>query len=569
MADTIAEQMRPGTTQETRDWRWLALCITSVLMITWVPYLYGYYSAPTDRVFQGIIFNVPDIAQYWSWMRDHRTGLFVPNRMTPEPNEPALFNSLWLVLSQLQRATGWSEAIIYQVLRLVGGGAFLITLWWFTGLFALDRGQRWTAYLVALLGGGFGWIWVVDKYLWAGDVRYPLDLYVVEPNSFFALMTLPHLIVAAAMILAIFGSFLRAVQQNDDIRWYGVGAVVALLLGLSHTYDLIMIYSVLGAFVLLRCVQQHRILWRCIGGLVLVGGLSFPPAGYFAYLTSQNPLWRQVLEQFDNAGIFTPDLLHLPLLLGLPFVITVIDGIRSLAQRIANRSLSVEVGALPITFLWVWVVVGFGLLYIPTDYQIKMLNPYQVPLAILATRAVWRLGQHRKWKPIVLTLALVGLTIPTNLYLFSWRILELSRAEAPFYLTQDEVAVLDWLDARSEERAVVLSGLNLGQYVPALTGQRAFLAHWAQTVDFFEKRTMAQRFFDGTIPATERTAIVDRFQLRYVLFGAEERTFGQYDPATDPGLRVAYKTTTTIVYEVVRAQSTTGRRLAHQRGMVR
>ena len=32
------------------------------------------------------MFDVPDHAQYWSWVTSSRQGLFIPNTMTPEPN---------------------------------------------------------------------------------------------------------------------------------------------------------------------------------------------------------------------------------------------------------------------------------------------------------------------------------------------------------------------------------------------------------------------------------------------------------------------------------------------------
>ncbi|HEU5088043.1 MAG TPA: hypothetical protein VFT99_11375, partial [Roseiflexaceae bacterium] len=72
-----------------------------VLIASSLPYAYAYLTQPPDRVFSGIVFNVPDNAQYLSWARDHRTGLLVSNRMTPEPNPPLLFNLLWLVVAQL------------------------------------------------------------------------------------------------------------------------------------------------------------------------------------------------------------------------------------------------------------------------------------------------------------------------------------------------------------------------------------------------------------------------------------------------------------------------------------
>ncbi|GAB4207653.1 MAG: hypothetical protein OHK0022_36130 [Roseiflexaceae bacterium] len=554
----------------------LAASIVLLLLISGLPYLYGHLTTPRGLVFQGVAFNVADIVQYWSWMRDHRGALVVPNRMTSEPNDPALFNLLWLILGQVQNLTGWSPAMIYQALRLAGGAAFLAVLWWFVGLFLRDIRARWAAYLIAGVGGGLGWIWVIEKYAFGlSDVRFPLDVYVVEPNAFFALIALPHLLVAAAMIMAIFGLFLRAEQQGDDARRYGAAALLALLLGLSHTYDLIMIYGILGVYVLLQFIRARRILWGRFWGLAAIGLISSPPAAYFTYLTSRNPLWNEVLAQFDNAGIFTPNLLHIPILLGLPFLATLAYGIWLLARRRATEASPTaerpDTALAHRDFLWVWVVVGFGLLYIPTDFQIKMLNPYQVPLALITVGVLAGWATAKDEQPAAAALsqqdrtgagrallgrwALVWLfvlaTLPTSAYLLGWRVLELSRHDAPFYLSEDDMAALRWLDGRSDERAVVLSGLTFGQYVPALTGQRAFLAHWAQTAHFFDRRDDVQRFFDAATPAAVRRTLLADHAVRYVVRGAEERALGAFDPAADPQLRQVFASGQVQVFEVV------------------
>ena len=54
-----------------------------------------------------------------------------------------------------------------------------------------------------------------------------------------------------------------------------------------------------------------------------------------------------------------------------------------------------------------------------------------------------------------------------------------------------------WLDENSRPEDVVLSSLTIGQYVPSVAGNSAFLAHWAQTLDFFEKRRLVGEFFAG------------------------------------------------------------------------
>lgn len=547
-----SSRVRPVARTSIRtDWLLVGLFIAALLLVTGIPYLYGAFMAPEGRVFQGIAFNVADIAQYWSWMRDHQTGLLVPNRMTPEANNPALFNLLWLILGQIQRLTGLSEAAMYQVLRIGGGASFLIVLWWFLGLFTTDRAIRWTSYAVISLGAGFGWVWVVEKYARnLSDVRFPFDVYVAEPNTFFSLLALPHFLTAGVLLLAIFGCFLLAEERNDDWRGYGLATLWALLLGLSHAYDLLIVYGVLGVFVLLQFGQARRILWGRFWGLAAVGLLSFPPAGYFTLLTTRDPLWREVLSQFDNAGAFTPNLLHLPILLGATLILTAAYGIWLLKNRNQPRPSFVLRRRM---FLWVWIIIGFGLLYIPTDFQIHMLNPYHIPLALLSVEAValWSARKSpnlRRWA----LLALIAIVLPTNIYLLGWRLIDLRRAERPFYLSTGEQAAIDWLDARSDEHAVVLSDLGLGQYVPALTGHRAYLSHWAQTAHFYDRQADVVRFFDANTTETDRQAILDQFDVEYVIYGTDEQALGSFDPASTSRLMEVFAADDTAIYQVVR-----------------
>jgi hypothetical protein len=160
-----------------------------------------------------------------------------------------------------------------------------------------------------------------------------------------------------------------------------------------------------------------------------------------------------------------------------------------------------------------------------------MLNPYQVPLAILAVRIALRIAAApggiltngrtgawlRRWAPAALLLA----AVPINIYLLGWRFVDLGRHRAPYSLHRDEVAALEWLDRQGGD-AVVLSDETLGQYVPALSGKRAVLAHWAQTVDYFTKRDEVARFFDPAGSNAQRIAMLQRYDVAYVLVGEDE-----------------------------------------------
>jgi hypothetical protein len=97
---------------------------------------------------------------------------------------------------------------------------------------------------------------------------------------------------------------------------------------------------------------------------------------------------------------------------------------------------------------------------------------------------------------------------------------------------------------------VVLCSLNLGQYVPAVSGKAAFLAHWAQTVGFYDKRDRVARFFDASVLDAERVETLRAFGVDYVLYGPAERMLGSYEPAHAPWLTLEFSTPQVDVYSV-------------------
>lgn len=89
---------------------------------------------------------------------------------------------------------------------------------------------------------------------------------------------------------------------------------------------------------------------------------------------------------------------------------------------------------------------------------------------------------------------------------------------------------LNWLDEHADPADVVLSSITVGQYVPALSGNTAFLAHWAQTVDFYDKTERVEHFFDVAASDDERVGTLRTFDIAYVFYGPAERALGEYDP---------------------------------------
>jgi hypothetical protein len=528
--------------------------IVVVLVLTSLPYLYGYLSSPPDREFMGLMLNIPDHGQYLSWWWAFQDSMLVSNKLTPEPNEPIFFNLLWWTLARVSRWTGLGYAPVYQVFRWIAGGLFLWAVYRLIAEFLPEVRQRRTAFLLVTFSSGLGWVLVVLKYtLTRGELLYPLDVYIAEGNSFLCILGYPHFTLALAFITLILELVWRLWREGRTKCMVSAG-VLALLLGWTHAYDLLIVYGVMATFALFVWLRRRAFPWRLFWGGVVIFALSCSGAVYSVILTTVDPLWEEVLAQFANAGVYTPSPPHLVILFGFPLILAIVTWIGlAWRKRWSEENL----------FIMGWFLAGAVLNYIPTDFQIHMLNSWQVPMMLLVTKGVyafiapvlaeWKLGIRFPGFRVgdrVKYLALVLVVLPTNVYLWTWRFVDLARHDYPFYLHQDDVAALDWLREHTSPEDVVLCSLTVGQYVPGISGNTAFLAHWAQTVDFYDKQDRVARFFSADTLDEERAETLHSFGVDYVLHGPAERKLGDYDPGITPWLALALSTPQTDVYSV-------------------
>jgi hypothetical protein len=96
----------------------------------------------------------------------------------------------------------------------------------------------------------------------------------------------------------------------------------------------------------------------------------------------------------------------------------------------------------------------------------------------------------------------------------------------------------------------VLSSLTIGQYIPARTGSRAYLAHWAQTLNFYERREAVADFYGVSDTDAARRAFLREQGVHYVFHSRAERALGAYDPAHSPFLVTVYAHGETTIYQV-------------------
>ena len=520
------------------------------LAVTSVPYCYGFFATPAGRVYLGLMFDVPDHAQYWSWVTASREALFIPNTMTPEPNAASFLNPAMWLLARLQAVFGLSFAALFQWWRLAAALAIGPALAGATRALARSDDSARVAFWIALAGGGLGWLLVAAKYaLHLPEAPFPQALYIVEPNTWFGLLAYPYLPLAQAfMLIALVGVF-RA-HTGTGRAGFAAAAVGALGVALLHAYDLVVVYAVIGTFWLVELRGGRAIPWRLSWAVLIVIACSAPLAGYYQYLTSTDPLWRAVLAQYVNAGVWTPAPPLLPVLMGAPLLLA--------AWRLA----AVDWTHTGTRFVVCWALVGSVLIYMPTVFQVKLLAAYQVPLALLAadlwcerlgpamSRAAARLAAPGLAR-VVPALVLAALLLPTNVYLLAWRLIELRRPDSPYYVTHDEQAALAALAAHSTPDDVVLAVEELGRWAPNYGKTRAYLAHWAMTNKYLERRDTVRAFFGSNVDDAWRMRTMRGDRVTLVMWTDRLATPGRtFNPADSPIFEPVFQAPTAGVFRL-------------------
>ncbi len=507
---------------------WFIVAVSIVLLlVTSSPTIYGYLSTPPDRWFSGIVFNVHDTAQYLSWMRESGTAVFIENRLTSVPNEAIYLNLHWWIPGRVAGVLGLSLQLIYQVFRVVSVPLATVALYLFCAQVFADKVKRRFAFLLTVLTSGLGWVWVVLKYVTQDRAPFfPHDIYTTPGNTLWVMVASPHLTFALALtVLVLFLAWLGYQRRRFGLSV--VAGLAALFLGWGHVYDLVTIWVVLAVFGALVTLRDG-FRWRTFFSLFVVVLLSAPSALYWAWVSSDaHPMWQEALAQYDNLGAFTPDPAHLVILLGLTFLTALLtfDGLVPLKAR-SDGDL----------FAKSWFIIVPVLIYLPLHFEIMLLTGFQVPMAILATKGLFDrvLPWLKERLPprclrAVPALLLVAVSV-TNVYILAWRVLDLGRYDYPFYLHADDRAALRWLEANADPEDVVLSAFETGHYIAGLSGTRPFLANAVMTLDFNHKRALVQRFYGDSMTPDERLSFLQKYGIRYILWGPAERALGPFKP---------------------------------------
>ena len=472
---------------------WVLIFALGVMSLTWLPYGLAWGNTPPDAVFNGHLIGSEDGNSYIAKMR---WGAFGHARFelfyTTEPHEgQALIFPLHLLIGWLVgQWVGTDDPLMlhqalvmaYHTWRTISGVALILVYHAVFMRFLPNISERWLALVVCTLGGGLGILAVVWGII-------PPEMVIPEAFSLLSLLSLPHLLVARALLLIGMLAFLDGERHPIQYVWAGV---IWNLMGMIVPFYLALVAVLVGVYWLV-CGWQVGFRWGILRGSILSIGTTLPLFGYYTWVFTSHAAFAQWSAQ----NLLPSPAVWVYLLSYGVMLVPALMGIRRVFD-IAHQDRA---------WWWLmgWVAIVPFLVYAPINVQRRLLEGVWVALVILG---VMGLRTMPRWGQLLVICA----TLPTTLVLF----LGACMNHVEYYTPQAITQAMLWLADQPTDQAV-LTTRPIGNLLPLYASQRVFLGHGPETLYATTKAQQVTDYLNGQMPLAERLQLYRTHTLGYVL----------------------------------------------------
>lgn len=535
----------------------LGISLALVLLLA-LPYFLGHLLARPGTYFTGLIMNPEDSQSYFAKMLQGYQGRWLYTiPFTPEAHRPAFIGGFYLALGHLARLLGLSLVQVWHLARMAAGLFLFLVTFGFVATFVQRPRWRWTAFLLAVLGSGLGWLWLIlGQSQWLGD--FLVDFRMPESHLFFTAFTYPHVAAGSGLLLIIFWLYLKALKTTRRAWVYALAAGLAnLALGIVYPFLIYLVGGTAGAYWIYLALRRRRWLWREAGLAAVILLVPLPLFLYYVYTYQVNDVFRAWAEQ---AGTLSPAWPHYLIAYGLLLVPALLPLLRRRWRaQIDDRQ----------AFLWLWLIAATVLLYGPFDQQRRFAQGLQAPLAILAaiglqtvimpalagSKPFQRLASRPRYSVEGLTSLVLFAFVAFNAISSFYLLVDVTATAAllqpyPFFRRDEEAQAVDWLRAHGDPADVVLATYETGNFVAAQTGFPVVIGHWAETVNWAGRLEDTNAFYGRAVTDDWRREFLSDNKVRYIWHGPLERAIGSYDPGRSQFLSLAYDGTETDIYRL-------------------
>lgn len=533
-----------------REWLFLIIISLITVIITAAPYLYGYLTKPSGSTYVGVHHLTPGDTNVWlSMIEQTKQGhnIFI-NLYTSEPQNRIYTNPLWLSIGWLAKIFNLSNLLALHVSRSLWIILFIIVIYIFLCYFFKEVLKRKIILLIILFSSGLGLFFNPFLFNLKRIIEHPVDTWVPESITFLTLYHTPHITASLTLIVFTFLLMLMALDNNKVI--YSILAGLAsLLLFWFHPFNLPTIYLVTGIFILIKFVLSGRIIWSYIKHYLLLIIISLPSIFYLFWMAKTD--W--VIRNWSAQNILPSPSFWMYLigygLLWLLALIAIVKIFKNLQQKEF--------------FLYAWLVTSLFLIYIPLNFQRRMVEGLHIPLTIFAGLGILYILDYLKKPrfqgkkvinslPILLVISSIVFLPLTNIqilaqdfYLYS------TKKTLPYYLSKGQTESFDWIKNNVLINEIIISSYYMGNYIPAYTGRIVYIGHGPQTINWTKKLEIIDWFFKDDQNDEGKYKFLKENKISYLYYSEKEKEIGDYSPAKRGYLQEVFNNNEVKIYRVL------------------
>jgi hypothetical protein len=521
----------------TPERSWVLVFSICLVLLTAIPYLIA--ASQLGGEFTGSLIGVEDGNSYIAKMLEGAQGDWLFRSPYTTANQSgALIYLPYLLLGKLFGASVQHGTLVlaFHLFRSLAIMALCFAIYDFFSLFLQDEKLRRLGLVLATLGNGFGWF-VLFLGFPSLFGTIPLDFYSPEAFGFLAIFSLPHLVLARALLLWGLSGYLKL---GSDENPKGSSKKVLPILGiwlamaLSHLITAGLGLLLISAHLIFVTVKEslskkHLIMDSVRFQAVLLAWIAvLPILTYNAWVYWQDSYLRAWAAQNQ---ILSPNPIHYLIAYALVLPLAYF-GVRRLLRTHWYQG----------SFFLIWLILLPFLLYAPVGLQRRLSEGAWLALLVLALFAFQSTNQRAKKgiPPVRDTreLWLFSLAFPTTLMIFLGSITAAQTVELPLFRPETELRAFEELGAVADRNDVVLASYTTGNALPAWIPVRVIAGHGPESVNLENLLSKIQSVYRGRTSEDSRLEFLQKYGVSYIFYGPNEEVLGSWQPANEPYLEL-------------------------------
>ena len=495
------------------------------------PTLYKAYTAPPGTIYTLEHNHLNDYYYYLSLMRQGYEGNWLlTSRTTPEKFPPIFVQTFFAALGRIAALTGGDLPLTYTLARVVIGFVLLVVIYALRRATLDGRRAVYFCCFLAFFGTAFWYVANGQMITWLA--------FWTEFDAFYRATFLPHHLMATTCIILSILSLWQLKKGGSYLAAFFF-ILFGVLAGISNPATLvnyIIVLFVASLFMFISKTAEERV-WPTLG----VGLVAFSLTTLY-FLGVENSTFPWTTYRDLTTLISYP--MSLPnYILGMgPGAILALLGIRYFVQKRSNLIKNIMLS---------WAIVPFftakllpALVSLPNAHFLQV--AHFIPLSIIGGAGLASI--QRKIAQVAVTILLILYFIPPWFHNIRLEMYRYARLTYNVYVPQEVFAAFGYLNEKSPQESVVVSGKFLGGMIPAFTHNRSVLGHPANTYNMADKEHDVDLFYRQNDPVFARQFLA-KYTVSYVVYYFDSPSvINEFVQAL--GLKRVYQNPRIEIYEV-------------------